>query len=123
MSLLFVVMAALAAVFAFASNNTVAYAASSNNTTSDRNPLLAHPGEGYSVSIPGEIFTFITRNSDTDGAYSTWELLVSPNSGPPLHKHDAIEESFEVLEGEITAEIDGKTYFAVPIDLSKPTHR
>jgi quercetin dioxygenase-like cupin family protein len=81
-------------------------------SSTQRSPIVVQTGKGESVGIPGEIFTFIARNKDTDGAYATWELLVSPNSGPPLHKHDGIEESFEVLEGEITAEVNGQTYFA-----------
>lgn len=47
-------------------------------------------------------------NADTGGAAAIFHQTVPPMSGPPLHRHSREDEWFYVLEGEITAEIDGQ---------------
>jgi quercetin dioxygenase-like cupin family protein len=47
-------------------------------------------------------------NADTNGAAAVFHLTVPSMSGPPLHRHSREDEWFYVLEGEITAEIDGR---------------
>jgi mannose-6-phosphate isomerase-like protein (cupin superfamily) len=47
-------------------------------------------------------------NSDTNGAAAIFHQTVPPMSGPPLHRHSREDEWFNVLDGEITVEIDGE---------------
>ena len=47
-------------------------------------------------------------NADTNGAAAVFHLTVPPMSGPPRHRHSREDEWFYVLDGEITAEIDGQ---------------
>jgi quercetin dioxygenase-like cupin family protein len=46
-------------------------------------------------------------DADSDGAAAIFYQTVPPAAGPPLHRHSREDEWFYVLEGEITAEIDG----------------
>jgi mannose-6-phosphate isomerase-like protein (cupin superfamily) len=47
-------------------------------------------------------------NADTNGTAAVFHQIVPPMSGPPLHRHSREDEWFCVLDGEITAEIDGE---------------
>jgi quercetin dioxygenase-like cupin family protein len=47
-------------------------------------------------------------NADSDGAVAVFEHAVAPMFGPLLHRHSREDEWFYVLDGEITAEIDGQ---------------
>ncbi|HEX4168719.1 MAG TPA: cupin domain-containing protein [Bryobacteraceae bacterium] len=47
-------------------------------------------------------------NSDTNGAAAIFHQTIPRMSGPPLHRHSREDEWFYVLDGEITAEIDGE---------------
>jgi mannose-6-phosphate isomerase-like protein (cupin superfamily) len=56
------------------------------------------PGEGQTVSLPGNEISFIRRNPD--GAYSLVEWVAAPGApGTPLHTHAVTDEGFYVLEG------------------------
>jgi|GEM_PF-503872 len=84
-------------------------------TPVERAALLIHPQtEGATVSMTNEKYTFIATGKDTGGAYSLMEVVIGTNSGPPMHTHPKIEESFEVLEGNLTFKSDGKTIQASP---------
>ena len=41
-----------------------------------------------------------------------WEAIVPPGSGPPPHIHSREEESFFVLEGEITIQVGDERFVA-----------
>jgi uncharacterized RmlC-like cupin family protein len=43
-----------------------------------------------------------------------WEAIVPPGGGPPPHVHSREEESFLVLEGEITFQIGEEQHVARP---------
>jgi quercetin dioxygenase-like cupin family protein len=46
--------------------------------------------------------------ADSNGAAAIFRQTMPPNWGPPLHRHSREDEWFYILEGEITAEIDGQ---------------
>jgi len=46
-------------------------------------------------------------NTDSDGAVAVFDQILPAMSGPPLPRHSREDEWFYVLEGEITAVIDG----------------
>lgn len=69
------------------------------------NPTVRHPGEGRTIAVVGEVYRFLATGEDTNGKYATWEAIVPPGGGPPPHIHSREEESFYILEGEITFQI------------------
>jgi mannose-6-phosphate isomerase-like protein (cupin superfamily) len=72
-------------------------------------PLAAEQGRTREpLDILGEEVLVKLTNADTNGAAAVFHLTVPPMSGPPLHCHSREDEWFYVLEGEITAEIDGR---------------
>jgi quercetin dioxygenase-like cupin family protein len=75
-------------------------------------PTVKKPGEGRTVAVVGDVYRFLATGEDTSGKYAMWEALVPPGGGPPPHVHSREEESFYILEGEITFTIDGKPLVA-----------
>jgi quercetin dioxygenase-like cupin family protein len=47
----------------------------------------------------------LLHGEQTGGRLSVTELVVPPGAGPPLHTHD-FDETFYLLEGELTFQID-----------------
>jgi len=68
-------------------------------------PTLRQPNEGQTIAIVGDVYRFMATGDDTDGKYATFEAVVRPCGGPPPHIHSREEESFYVLEGEITFQV------------------
>ena len=66
---------------------------------------IRKPNEGRRIGIVGDVYRFLATGEDTDGKYATFEALVPPGSGPPPHIHSREEESFLVLEGEMTFQL------------------
>ena len=75
-------------------------------------PTVKKPGEGRTVAVVGDVYRFLAMGEDTNGKYAMWEALVPPGGGPPPHVHSREEESFFILDGEITFTIDGKPLVA-----------
>lgn len=65
-------------------------------------PILRKPTEGRTIAVVGDIYRFLATGEDTDGKYAMFEAIVPPGGGPPPHIHSREEESFLILEGEIT---------------------
>jgi quercetin dioxygenase-like cupin family protein len=74
--------------------------------------VLRKPGEGRTIAVVGDVYRFLATGEDTNGKYAMWEALVPPGGGPPPHVHSGEEESFYILEGEITFTIDSKPLIA-----------
>lgn len=55
--------------------------------------------------VVGDVYRFLATGEETDGRYATFEAIVPPGSGPPPHIHSREEESFLVLEGEMTFQL------------------
>jgi quercetin dioxygenase-like cupin family protein len=74
-----------------------------------RPPTLRTPTEGRTIAVVGDVYRFLATGEDTNGKYAMWEAIVPPGGGPPPHVHSREEESFYILEGEITFQIgDGR---------------
>lgn len=73
---------------------------------------IRKPKEGHRVGVVGDIYRFLATGDETDGKYATFEAIVPPGSGPPPHVHSREEESFLVLEGEMTFQL-GEDRFVV----------
>lgn len=66
---------------------------------------IRKPGEGRRIGIVGDVYRFLATGEETGGKYATFEAIVPPGSGPPPHIHSREEESFLVLEGEMTFQL------------------
>ncbi len=64
--------------------------------------MIKEPTEGRTIGIVGDIYRFLATSEETGGRYSMFEATVLPNGGPPPHIHRREDETFYVLEGEIT---------------------
>jgi quercetin dioxygenase-like cupin family protein len=65
-------------------------------------PRVVGPGEGRTIQGPaGGPLTFKLRTEDTDGSLTVFENVIAPGDGPPAHFHEAQDESWYVLEGEL----------------------
>lgn len=68
----------------------------------NRQHTLTNPSEGRTIAVVGDIYRFLATGEETNGKYAMWEAIVPPGGGPPPHVHSREEESFYILEGEIT---------------------
>lgn len=76
------------------------------------NPILRKPAEGISVGVVGDVYRFLATGDETNGKYATFEAIVGPGGGPPPHVHSREEESFYILDGEITFQIENEKVVA-----------
>lgn len=65
-------------------------------------PIVRTAAEGRTIAVVGDLYRFLATGDETDGKYAMFEAIVPPGGGPPPHTHSREEESFYVLEGEIT---------------------
>lgn len=75
-------------------------------------PTVRHPEEGRTVGVVGDVYRFLVTGDETDGKYAMWEAIVPPGSGPPPHLHNREEESFYILEGEISFQVGNEKLVA-----------
>jgi quercetin dioxygenase-like cupin family protein len=76
---------------------------------------VAHfaPGESSkSLWVFGELVMYKTKSDQTGGAYSLFEVVTQPGSGPPPHVQHREDESFYVLEGEYEFLVEDRTLVA-----------
>ncbi len=70
-----------------------------------------HAGDVFENPATRETGTIITGAGDTDGRYMQSETRVGPGGGVPMaHRHPGLTERFEVVEGELTVRLDGRTH-------------
>lgn len=61
------------------------------------------------MSVAGDPFICKALGEDTGGDWSLFEATVNPGSVVPEHRHEGLEESFYILEGELEMQMDGQT--------------
>src|SRR5436190_2282985 len=71
-------------------------------------------GEGRAFSAVGDVYRILASGRQTGDVYTLSEIRVSPNNGPPPHVHSREDESFFVVEGEITFRIGDEKIVAQP---------
>ena len=67
-----------------------------------------------SVWYNGQLMTFLVTAEDTQGKFALIESVARKGNVPPPHIHHREEETFYVLEGEMTFSVGGKTIKATP---------
>ncbi len=88
----------------------------------DHPATIRKPGEGRRLGVVGDTYRFLATGDDTAGKYAMFEALVPPGGGPPPHVHTREEESFLVLEGEMTFQLEQEKIVAGPgMFLNVPT--
>ena len=70
------------------------------------------PGEGEILKIAGGDYRVIMSGAQTNGGFAVIEMTVPPGAGPNPHSHAAINESFFVLEGELTFHSEAGSHVA-----------
>ncbi len=82
--------------------------------TSPAQILHVRPGEGAAFSAVGDVYRILATGEQSGGLYALTEARVLPGGGPPPHIHHCEDESFFVMEGEITFTVNGRTTVAGP---------
>jgi quercetin dioxygenase-like cupin family protein len=67
-----------------------------------------------SVWYNGWLMTFLATAEDTEGKFALIESVGRKGNAPPPHIHHREDESFYVLEGEMTVSIGDRTVKAAP---------
>ena len=66
-------------------------------------PKFVKPGVGQALHSPGgDRITPKVGSAESGGAFQLTEDELAPGGGPPLHVHAREDETFYVLEGEVT---------------------
>jgi quercetin dioxygenase-like cupin family protein len=76
--------------------------------------LFRRRGAGKTYSAVGDKYVMLATGEETGGSYCLAEAVVPPGGGPPPHIHSREEESFYVLEGEMTFWVEGRETAAGP---------
>ena len=79
-----------------------------------RPAIIRGPTEGKRLGLVGDLYRLLATGEETGGQYASFEALVPPGGGPPPHVHSREEESFLVLEGEITFHLGDQRIVAGP---------
>lgn len=74
--------------------------------------LLNLSAEGPAWSVVGDTYVILAGGDETAGAYCLLEATVPPGGGPPIHLHEREDESFYVLDGEVTFTVDERSMTA-----------
>jgi len=72
------------------------------------NTNVLHAGQGRSVWVVGDKYTFLATGDDTNGTYALIHALVPPGGGPPPHRHRREDEAFYVINGRVAIQVDGQ---------------
>ena len=82
-----------------------------NAPTAGHATFLA-PGEGQAIWFLRNHMTVKATAATTNGGFGLLESLIAPGFSPPLHVHHREDESFYVLEGELTMRCGDRTFRA-----------
>src|SRR5439155_22472309 len=73
---------------------------------------LVRAGEGPSVWVVGDTYTFKATGESTGGVLALMEVSIPPGSGPPPHVHTHEDEAFYVLAGVLELSAGEETFAA-----------
>jgi quercetin dioxygenase-like cupin family protein len=71
-------------------------------------------GFGKTYSAVGDKYVMLATGEQTGNTYCLSEATVPPGGGPPAHYHTREEETFYVIEGEITFTVESRTVIGGP---------
>ena len=64
-------------------------------------PILSVPGKDTNLANPGSDVFHRVKSGDTNGVFSTVEIVTQPGQGVKVHVHTHEDELVYVIEGEI----------------------
>ncbi len=64
-------------------------------------PFKSNPTPENTRAIPGAVFHFLVRGTQTGGSHSLIQIEVQRGAEPPAHVHQREDESYYVLAGSI----------------------
>jgi mannose-6-phosphate isomerase-like protein (cupin superfamily) len=64
--------------------------------------------------VIGEEVTFIKTSRQSNGEVSLLEVLIRPKASIPLHYHKRFSETFKVIDGELSIQVDKKKMKLLP---------
>jgi quercetin dioxygenase-like cupin family protein len=76
-------------------------------------PITVDPEGGEILSVVGGNYRVLVSGKQTNGAFSTIEMLVPPQNGPGPHSHARFYESFYILDGEVEVHSEAGSYTAI----------
>ena len=80
--------------------------------TSKPTPITVDPNGGEILSVVGGNYRILVSGKQTNGAFSTIEMLVPPQNGPGPHSHADFYESFYIIDGEVEVHSEAGSYTA-----------
>ncbi len=82
---------------------------------------IVRSGEGDSVWVIGDTYTFKATSESTGGAFALIEASIPPGSGPPPHVHSREDEAFyllhgvlDVMAGDVTTRVRSGDFVYLP---------
>jgi quercetin dioxygenase-like cupin family protein len=75
-------------------------------------PITVDPTGGEILSVVGGNYRILVSGKQTNGVFSTIEMLVPPQNGPGAHSHANFYESFYIVEGEVEVHSEAGSYVA-----------
>jgi quercetin dioxygenase-like cupin family protein len=82
------------------------------NANTRRRAIVRGPAEGTPVWFLGNLMVVKATAEETNGGFGLLESVVRAGSSPPLHVHHREDETFYVLEGQLTVLCGDETYTA-----------
>jgi mannose-6-phosphate isomerase-like protein (cupin superfamily) len=74
-------------------------------------PLIIRKGEGKkTIMIGPDPWSFRITGADIDGRFDFIEATITHLQGPPLHLHHEQDDTFFVLEGILTVQVDDELF-------------
>jgi quercetin dioxygenase-like cupin family protein len=73
-------------------------------------PVHVPPDGGATVFLVGDTYTTLLSGAQTGGSFTLLEAVVPPDTGPPPHIHHAEDETFVLLEGELTFRVGDQVH-------------
>jgi mannose-6-phosphate isomerase-like protein (cupin superfamily) len=77
-----------------------------------RGAVVVRPGDGEAIWFLNGRMTLKMTGEQSHGAYGLTEAVVPSGFSPPMHVHHREDESFYVLEGELTVRCGDDTFRA-----------
>lgn len=75
-------------------------------------PITVDPTGGEILSVAGNNYRILVSGKQTNGAFSTIDMLVPPQGGPGPHSHPNFYETFYIAEGEVEVHSEYGAYTA-----------
>ena len=83
-------------------------------TTTATRTMIRTRDDGQATWFFNALMTTRAAMSETAGAYSLTEHLVTAASNPPMHVQTDEDEAFYILDGDVEFEVDGVVAIASP---------